>query len=132
MATRVNVEMQVRNFLKCGWADRVPEAQALIGKSCRDSASHASYGRHQRRAGDWIRLAHIGKMLARNHQHMPGIELPKVNKGERQLIAVDDTRRRKALLDFTEDAGLAHRLFSLLIRRHKVIRKLGASKLSTT
>ena len=70
------MNVQVRNFLERRLANRVPETQALIGKSTADSASDARHHGHECSADGVIKLAHIMEMLSRNDERVARVKLP--------------------------------------------------------
>jgi hypothetical protein len=61
----LDVDVQVWNFLKCCLANRVPETQALIGKSATNRTRDARHHGHQCGARRIIKFAHIMEMLSR-------------------------------------------------------------------
>lgn len=104
----MDVNVQVRNFLERRLANRVPETQALIGKSTADSTSDARHHGHECSAGSVIKFAHIMQMPPRNDERMARVELPQVNDGQCQIVLAYDAGWLSALRDSTKDAPVRH------------------------
>lgn len=94
----------MRNLLKGRFAYGVPQAQSLVGECSANSAGDARDRGHQRRAGGIVESAHVVEMLARDHQRVAGMKLPKTDEGHRQLVLVNHAGRLGAFDDLAKNA----------------------------
>lgn len=98
----MNVHM--RHLLEGRWTDRMPHSHALIGKRMRYRSRDSDDCIHHRSASSWIKLAYVIDVYPRNHQNMARIVLPRIDKRGRQLVPVDDIRRRATRHDLAKHA----------------------------
>src|ERR1700730_13254231 len=66
----MNVDMKMRDLLKCCLADGVPKTLALVRKYRADRASDSRHGRHERSSGRIIQFAHVLEVTTRNDQRV--------------------------------------------------------------
>lgn len=92
----MDVNVKMRHLLKGRRADGMPKAQAIVGKHLRHRTRDTSHAGHHRGAGSLIQFPHVVEMGPRNHQHMTRMELPQIDKCQRQLIGKYDVGRRAA------------------------------------
>src|SRR3954452_6717140 len=78
--TRMNVNVQMRHLLECCFADGMPETESLVRECCADRAGDPHHGRHERRSGRVIQLAHVLEMVTRNNQGVTSMKLTKINE----------------------------------------------------
>jgi len=72
----MDMDVQVRDFLKCRLANRVPQTHALIGKCTANSACDARHHGHECGARGVIELAHVVQVLPGNDERVARVELP--------------------------------------------------------
>jgi len=76
----MDMDVQMRDLLKGGRPNGMPKADAFIGERCRHCSCNANHCCHQRRARGLLQLSHVLDVKARNHEYMPGVELPKIDE----------------------------------------------------
>jgi hypothetical protein len=116
----MDVYVQVRNFLECCLANRMPETQALIRKSTTNCTSDARHHGHERGTCSVVKVAHITEMLSRYDKRVAWVELPQINDSQCQVIFADDAGWCAALRNSTKNASVRHSIPRKYISRSHV------------
>jgi hypothetical protein len=82
----------------------MPQTHALIGEGLGHGSGDLYQCVHQPRARSWIKVPYVVNVFPRHDQYMSGIVLTRIDKGDGQVILVDDVSRRTTLHDLAEDA----------------------------
>jgi hypothetical protein len=86
----------------------VPQAHALVREGPVNPSGDPDQGIHQRGAGLRIKLPYVIDVRPWDDQYMSGIVLPRIDKGDGQVILVNEVARRTTGHDLAEDALAAH------------------------
>lgn len=100
--------VHMRNFLVGSRPYRVPQAHTLVGESRANRCADCYQGAHQCRADHRIKLPYVIDVFSRDHQHMAGMVLSRINERDGQVILVDHVPGRSASHDVAKDAFVDH------------------------
>src|SRR5580698_2013602 len=114
----MHMHVYVRDLLQGSRTDRVPYAHALTRKSPVDCSGDPDQGIHQPGANGGIKFPYVVDVFSRYHQHMSRVVLARIDKGDRQVVLVDDVPWRATRHDFAKDAFVAHDPGFWLAHRH--------------
>ena len=104
----MNVDMQVRHFLKGGRPNGMPNANAVVRKGAAYRTRDLRDRVHERRASVLVQSPHVIDVGFWNYKNMPRVRLAKVNEGKRLLILKYNTGRSRPIDDAAEDAVMSH------------------------
>ena len=101
---RMHMQVHMRHLLERGRSNRMPQAHALIGEGLSDGSGDSYQCVHQPRASSRVKVAYIVHVFPRHDQYVTRIVLTRIDKGDRQIILVDDVARCTTPHNLAEDA----------------------------
>lgn len=104
----MHVHMHMRHFLVGRWANGMPQTHTFIGEGSIDRSGDFDQCIHQCSACSWIQFADIVEVCPWYDQYMPGIVLTWIDKGECQVVFINDVSRRPTRYDVAEYAVGVH------------------------
>jgi hypothetical protein len=100
----MHVHVHMRHFLEGCGTNRVPQGHAFVGESPVNRSGDLYRRSHQRSASLWIKVAYVADVRPGDYQYMARIVLTRIDKGDCQVIGVNDVSRRATCHDLAEDA----------------------------
>jgi hypothetical protein len=98
------MQVHMRHFLEGSGTNRVPQRHAFVGESPVNRSGDLYRRSHQPGASSWIQVPYVVDVRPGDHQYVPGIVLTRIDKGDCQVIGVNDISRRPTRHDLAEDA----------------------------
>jgi hypothetical protein len=114
--TRMDVDVEVRNFLIRACACGMPDAQSVVRKNGVDRTSNLGDRRHDGARDAFVGVANVYDVTSRNDENMPGMKLSLIDKGDRFVVCVNNGRRQLPCDDVAEWAsGAAQAIASVAV-----------------